>query len=172
VISGLRALFTRREITFQQLSVESLVEGVVSLLRADARERMATIESIVEPDTPDVRGDRVHVSQVLINLFLNAMDAVADRPAGQRRVKVTARAVDPGCVEITVADSGSGIPEEVMNKIFEPFFTTKTGGMGMGLSVSRTIVEAHRGKLRAENGVAGGATFHVVLPAFESAPVS
>jgi C4-dicarboxylate-specific signal transduction histidine kinase len=102
---------------------------------------------------------------VLINMVMNGMDAVADLPSSMRQVTVHARANGGGQVEIAVIDSGTGVPELILSRIFEPFFTTKAAGMGMGLSVSRTIVDAHGGKLWAENRAEGGATFRVTLPA-------
>ena len=168
-IAGMRALFTRREMALVQLSVETLVQGVMSLLRIDASVRHVPLETTIAPGLPAIRGDRVHLSQVLINILINAMDAVANMPESQRRVTLNARNAEPGWVEIEIVDSGPGISDDVMRRIFDPFFTTKSAGMGIGLSVSRTIVDAHNGRLWAENGAAGGAKFRVMLPVFESA---
>jgi len=137
---------------------------VVALVRSDAIARHVALECSSEPGVPMIRGDRVHLSQVVLNLVLNAMDAVSDRPPEHRKVTLHTRAVAEGAVDIVVADSGAGIDAAVMSRIFEPFFTTKPNGMGMGLSVSHTIVEAHGGKLWAENAPQGGAVFHVALP--------
>jgi signal transduction histidine kinase len=93
------------------------------------------------------------------------MDAVASQPAPNRRVTLRACAAFQGGIELAVEDSGAGIDPALLTKVFDPFFTTKSTGMGMGLSVSRTIVDAHQGRLWAENGPHGGATFRVVLPA-------
>jgi C4-dicarboxylate-specific signal transduction histidine kinase len=113
---------------------------------------------------PAIRGDKVHLSQVLINVLMNGMDAVAGQPPARRQVRLNAKPDGNGNIELTVRDSGKGIEPAVMARIFEPFFTTKSAGMGMGLSVSRTIVEAHGGRLWAENGEEGGAMFRVLLP--------
>jgi two-component system sensor kinase FixL len=111
-----------------------------------------------------VMGDRVHLSQVLINLILNAMDAVTDLPAPRRRVLARVRANEHRAIEIAVSDRGAGLADEAVLRIFEPFFTTKASGMGVGLSVSRNIIELHGGRLWAENNAEGGATFRFSLP--------
>jgi PAS domain S-box-containing protein len=165
VIDRLRKLLRRRELDFASISVESLVQDVASLLRSDAINRHVTLTCSVDPGLPLVRGDRVHLSQVLINLVVNGMDAVSALPPGRRQVDVHARADGRGFIEIAVTDSGGGIQPALLAKIFEPFFTTKPDGMGMGLSVSHTIIDAHGGKLWAENGAQGGAVFLVTLPA-------
>lgn len=92
-----------------------------------------------------VQGDRVHLSQVLINLIINAMDAIDDLEGARRRIVLRARTNNEGWIEIGVADAGPGVPPEAMKRMFAPFFTTKSSGIGMGLSISRTIIEAHKG---------------------------
>jgi PAS domain S-box-containing protein len=165
VIDRLRSLLKHRKLDFSPVSVDGLLQDVASLLRSDAIARNVTLEYSSDPGLPLVRGDKVHLSQVLINLAMNAMDAVAEQPASRRRVVLRARGAEPGWVEISVTDSGPGVPENLLKKVFDPFFTTKAAGMGMGLSVSRTIVDSHGGRLWVENGVGGGATFLVALPA-------
>jgi two-component system sensor kinase FixL len=120
------------------------------------------------PGAPIVLADRVHLSQVLLNLIINAMDAVMDRPVPDRRVTVSGRAAGADMVEISVSDLGRGIPAEVLPRVFDPFFTTKESGMGMGLSISRAIVVAHGGRLTAENNAHGGATFRILFPAWQT----
>jgi signal transduction histidine kinase len=124
----------------------------------------------VPVDLPHVRGDRVQIQQVLLNLILNGMDALHGTRLEDRRVSVTARAdVAKGApiIEIAVGDAGHGIPPDKLTRIFDPFFTTKPNGMGIGLAVSRTIVEAHSGQLWAENRNGGGAAFRFTLPIAE-----
>jgi signal transduction histidine kinase len=109
-------------------------------------------------------GDPVHLQQVLLNLILNAMDAVEDVPAARRKVTVRAQRHGASEVEVAVEDSGLGIALERLGRLFEPFFTTKANGMGIGLSISRTIIEAHGGHIWAENNADKGATFRFTLP--------
>jgi len=111
-----------------------------------------------------VRGDRVHLQQVLLNLTINAMEAMAKYPPENRRLTVRTIVNGDSTVEVLVSDSGDGIAPDKLPRLFEPFFTTKPNGMGMGLSIARTIIEAHRGHIRAENNGSGGATFHIALP--------
>jgi two-component system sensor kinase FixL len=129
-----------------------------------------SVNYVAAPGMPMVRADRVHLSQVLLNLVINAMDAVMGRPASDRKVIVFGRAAGPHSVEISVSDSGTGIPADALPRLFDPFFTTKETGMGMGLSISRAIVDAHGGSLTAENDAEGGATFRILLPAWQTPP--
>ncbi len=163
VISSLRSLLKRREMSFAEIQLESLVQDVAALLRMDALSHHVELDCACDAGMPVIRGDRVHLTQVLINLVINAMDAVADMPAERRPVKVRAYIAEPGWVEVSVSDRGPGIAPENMKRIFEPFFTTKASGTGLGLSVSRTIVDAHHGRLTAENNPDGGATFRMRL---------
>ena len=108
-------------------------------------------------------GDPIQIQQVVLNLLLNAMDAAADSGRG-RTVKVAVRRAGRAGVEVSVSDAGCGIPSGLEEKLFEPFFTTKPGGMGMGLSIARSIVAAHGGRIWAANNPDGGATLRFVLP--------
>jgi C4-dicarboxylate-specific signal transduction histidine kinase len=165
VIDGLRKFLKRRELEFVPVSVEALVQDVATLLRSDAMVRNVMLESASETGLPPVRGDKVHLSQVLINLLINAMDAVESQPPTLRHVLLRAASAGNGNIELTVRDSGPGIEAAHLARIFEPFFTTKETGMGMGLSVSRTIILAHGGQISVENAPEGGAIFRVRLPA-------
>ena len=111
-----------------------------------------------------MRGDRIELQQVILNLLVNAVDAVADRPVGGRLVVVRTRPDADGNVLVSVHDSGLGFGGAAIASMFEPFFTTKPGGMGMGLAIARSIVEAHDGGIWAENDGGRGATFFVRLP--------
>ena len=169
VIDRLRALFQRGEIHRQRLSPEELVRESLELAHAElvTRRVIATIE--VEPGLPPVSGDRVQLQQVLLNLILNACDAMNTRPAGERRLLVSLRRASRDQVQISVRDRGTGISPELADRLFQPFVTTKPQGLGLGLSISRTIVAAHGGRLWAENAPEGGAAFHCALPAASQA---
>ena len=172
VIERLRALLERRSFAPRALAVSGeVLEPVIALAQFDAWARQVRLEIEAAPALPAVLGDPVQLQQVLLNLVLNAMDAVADRPADRRQVTVRARRRGERAVEVAVADSGSGIAPERLGRLFEPFFTTKPTGMGIGLSLSRTLIEAHGGRLWAENNAGEGATFRFTLPlAGDAAP--
>jgi two-component system, LuxR family, sensor kinase FixL len=131
---------------------------------ADAAVRNVSVRLDLAPDLPPVWGDRVQLQQVVLNLFLNGLDAMpyADR-SGQLLLLETAR-MGPLSVRIAVRDSGTGIDAATLDQIFEAFYSTKAAGMGMGLTIARQIVEAHGGRLEAGNNVDGGATFSFTLP--------
>jgi PAS domain S-box-containing protein len=170
VIDRMRGLLKRGTIDTGRLDVRALVGDVAALVRIDAATRQVNLEVDVPADLPHVRGDRVQIQQVLLNLIFNGMDALHETRPEDRRVSVTARAdVASGApiIEIAVGDAGHGIPADKLARIFDPFFTTKPNGMGIGLAVSRTIVEAHSGRLWAENRSGGGAAFRFTLPIAE-----
>jgi C4-dicarboxylate-specific signal transduction histidine kinase len=163
VLGRLREMFGRHETERVQLSVGPLIEHVLKLLHEEALARGVNVFLDVKPDLPLVKGDRVQLEQVAMNLLVNAFDAVSgvDGPR-QVTVRVGARA---GGVLLAVLDNGRGIPRSELGRIFEPFFSRKPGGMGMGLAICRTIVEAHGGRITARNRTEGGAVFEVTLPA-------
>jgi PAS domain S-box-containing protein len=164
VIERLRALLKRRSIAPQALSVIELLDNVAALTRLEASRRNVQIDIEPAPALAPVMGDAVQLQQVLLNLVLNAMDAVEDVAPERRMVSVRARLLGEDGVEVAVADAGHGIAPEKLARLFEPFFTTKANGMGIGLSISRTIVEAHGGRIWAENNAGAGATFRFTLP--------
>ena len=167
VIDRMRGLLQRHNLNKRPLNVRELVDDVVTLVRSDAAARHVRLQVVMEDDLPPVCGDIVHLQQVLLNLIANGMDAVDEAKRDDPRVSLTASLNGSQSVEIAVSDSGSGVPADKLTHIFDPFFTTKLNGMGMGLSISRTIIEAHNGRLWAENKKEGGASFRFTLPVME-----
>ena len=163
VIDRLRALLSQRSLALMPIGLSPLVDEVVLLVRFDAISRHVQLETDIPADLPPVQADRVHLQQVLLNLITNSMDAMTDGQNGDRRVGIRARPAGERMIEVAVTDSGPGIPPEAINGVFEPFFTTKASGMGMGLPISRTIIEAHEGRIWAENNATRGATFYFTL---------
>jgi two-component system sensor kinase FixL len=169
VIDRMRGLLKRQTLETRPLDVGELIGDVRALVRADAAARQVKLDVNVPRDLPPVRGDRVHLQQVLLNLILNGMDALSGASLEDRRVSVTALLDGAQTVEIAVSDTGTGIPADKLAHVFDPFFTTKLNGMGMGLPISHTIIEAHGGRFWAENNDSGGATFRFTLPIAEEA---
>jgi two-component system sensor kinase FixL len=144
--------------------VKPLIDAAVSLTRMEATQQEVEIEVRIDPDLPAVLADRIQIEQVLLNLLRNAMDAMNGANTERRSIAVKARRKSKDAVEICVADSGPGVAAEVTDTIFEPFVTTKPHGMGMGLSISHSIVESHGGSLRMSRNVPSGAIFFFDLP--------
>ena len=167
VISRMRDLFKRRQLESQPMDIRKLVEDIVEIVRPDANARQVKIALDLPAQLPSISGDRIHLQQVLLNLVLNGMDAVKSCQPGNRLLLVSARGTSDGTLKVSVSDNGTGLPAEAINRIFEPFFTTKSDGMGMGLAISRTIVEAHGGRIHGENRPGGGAVFSFVLPVIQ-----
>jgi two-component system sensor kinase FixL len=155
----------RNTVEMLPLDLEDVVQDVISLVRPEAVSKHAVIELQIPADLPRVAGDRVHLAQVLLNLLLNSIHAVQARPLDGRRIVVGARTHDTGGeIEMRVQDSGPGISDHIATEIFKPFFSTKPEGIGMGLALSRSIVEAHGGRLWSDPSVAPhGAIFRFTL---------
>ena len=164
VIGRMRSMLGQRELQFEALPVLQLLDEAQVLARAEMRARGVALDVELPSDLPPVRGDRVHLLQVLLNLFMNGADAMHGRVPGERRLGTAASRIDERTVEIAVSDSGYGIAAEHLPRIFDPFFTTKLQGMGMGLALSKAIVESHGGHIWAERNAHGGATFRFTLP--------
>ena len=162
IIRRLRVFVTRGETEKGVERIGKLVEEASALALVGARERGVRVEVTIEPEVDWVIVDRVQVQQVLVNLLRNAMDAMENAP--RRELTVSLTTAGENMVEIAVADTGPGVSDEIAAKLFQPFVTSKQKGMGVGLSISRTIVEAHGGKIWSEPNAGGGAVFRFTLP--------
>ena len=169
VIDGMRAMLKRSALDTQLLDLAELAGNVAGLAGPDAAARHVKLSVNLPKDLPPVRGDRIHLQQVLLNLILNGMDALKEASPLNRSVTVSAHVNGAETIEVAVSDTGPGVAPEQLAHVFDPFFTTKVDGMGMGLPISRTIIEAHGGRLWAEDNNDGGATFRFTVPLAEKA---
>ena len=160
IIQRLRTLASKRPLVLQTLDLNQLAMDTMRFIEGDAKRRQVTIRAELEPALPVVQADRVCLQQVLLSLTLNAMDAMLETE--NRQVLLRTRRID-NSIEVSVSDTGHGIAADALPRLFETFFTTKKDGLGLGLAISRSIIEAHEGRIWAENH-ARGATFHVMLP--------
>jgi PAS domain S-box-containing protein len=172
VIRQLRMLVKKDEPKFETLDLNRLIQDVVRLLRSDTVIRKVGIALDLDSDLRSVRGDSVQLQQVMLNLMLNGFDAMKEVPESERKISVRTRQPDTGLIQIEVSDCGTGIHPEQLARVFEPFQSTKPDGLGLGLSISRSIVEAHAGRLWAENNPDRGATFYLTLPVHSAGPNS
>jgi C4-dicarboxylate-specific signal transduction histidine kinase len=164
IIRRMRALLKKGEMDVQPLDLNELARDVLHLVASDAILRRTRIHPQFEPDLPGISGDRVQLQQVILNLVVNGLEAMSDTLPARRRLVIRTSQPDEAWVEITVRDHGPGIPVTVLNRIYEPFFSTKPDGLGMGLSICRSIAEAHGGRLEASNHPDGGAMVAFTLP--------
>jgi PAS domain S-box-containing protein len=166
VIRRLRLLLRKGEVNHQPLDLSEVVEDVLKITRSDLVSRGVAVAIDTVAGLPAVAGDRVQLQQVLLNLVVNGCDAMTDGAgSGDRRLTVRVYRDDVRGVRVSVSDLGSGIPAEKLDGVFAPFFTTKAHGLGLGLAVCHTIIEAHGGRIWAENNAAPpGTTFHFTIP--------
>ena len=162
VIHGIRRLVSKGEGRRRAVDLNELILEVLRLLHSDFLGRATVVEHQLAPNLDAVQADPVHLQQALLNLIMNSLDAMLDTPVADRRVTISTFSVN-GFVEVSVRDRGVGLPEDDPDKVFSHFFSTKLNGMGMGLTIVRSIVEAHGGEIRAEN-VEGGARVFFRLP--------
>jgi PAS domain S-box-containing protein len=162
-VDRMRTLLRQRPLELKPLNLSEVVAEVLQMTRAEALLRCVRIETEQSAEILPIHGDRAHLQQVLLNLILNGMDAMADMPESKRCLLIRTNQNGPS-VEVAVTDAGRGILPERLPRMFESFFTTKKNGLGLGLSIAKWIVEAHRGHILAENELNGGATFRFTLP--------
>jgi len=164
IIKRLREFVTQGELRQESTRLEEMVRTVSELAAPELRRYNVQLVIDYAPDLPQIRVDRIQMEQVLLNLLRNAVDAVHANPIDQRRIEIDVGVSEPGIVSIKVQDNGPGIDEQRLAQVFDPFFTTKPEGMGLGLAISRSVVEAHRGKLQASSTPGFGTVFECRLP--------
>ena len=167
VIQRLRALFNKSGHQRSLLQVNDVIRETLDLLRSEFVLKGVSAQTGLAPGLPRVHGNRIELQQVVLNLIVNAIEAMDGPIAGPRSLQVLTGCDGPGRIRVAVRDSGAGIRVEPPSRLFEPFFTTKPAGMGMGLAISQSILEAHGGRLEAFNNPGPGATFQLILPAHE-----
>lgn len=165
ILARIRAMVRKAPPDKHWFDVNEALRDVLALTASEARKHAVSIDSRLSDDIPRVCADRVQVQQVALNLVVNAIQATADTAASPRCVTVSSRVADETTVHISVRDLGMGIEPEQLDRLFEPFYSTKPDGLGMGLAISRSIVEEHQGRLWATMNIDRGATFHFTLPA-------
>jgi signal transduction histidine kinase len=160
VVSRVRSLFTKTQYVREPTDLNGLIRDLVRLMRDDAIRRNVSVKLRLSDRIPSMNVDPVQIQQVLLNLAMNAMDAMAKSDG--RELEIRSEMSEAGELTVTVKDSGAGLDEQTKARMFEPFFTTKPGGTGMGLSICRSIIEAHQGRIWAEP-LSRGAAFHFTL---------
>jgi signal transduction histidine kinase len=164
IIKRIRGLVAKRDPQRTRLDLEGILAEAVQMLRDEALKHNVAIISRLEMGLPRINGDSVEIEQVVLNLMKNAIEAMSDGQTAHRNLTISSRLSNPEEVEMSVADTGRGISPELSEKIFDSFFTTKTQGLGIGLSLSTRIIEAHGGRLWVESDGRSGATFRFTLP--------
>ena len=167
VIRSLRSMMKREEGEKKPIILNDVLNDVIQIFRSEAIFRNVRIETELDRPLPPVLGDKGQLQQVVLNIIMNGSEAMSETPPEQRKLILRTQVKDDG-IRVTVRDFGPGIDKENVDRIFQPFFTTKRTGLGMGLALCRTIVEAHEGHIWAENHSDGGTTFFIELPICES----
>jgi signal transduction histidine kinase/CheY-like chemotaxis protein len=163
IINRIRMLFTKGTQQWELVNMEEVIRGMIVLLRDEAIQYKITFRAELAADMPRIMGDRVQLQQVMLNLIMNSIEAMKDVD-GNRDLVIKAGRTENDQLLVSVSDTGIGLPELDSDQIFNAFFTTKSEGTGMGLSISRSIIESHGGRLWAANNSPRGATFHLALP--------
>ena len=163
VVRHLRSLLNKSTLELREIDLTEPVRDAIQFFSALAVAANANVTCSIAPMPLPVKGNVVQLHQVFLNLIVNAMDAMSDLPVDQRRISIATERVK-NSAEVSISDTGPGIPPDTLKEVFAPFFSTKKEGMGMGLSIARTIIETHGGQIWAENVPGGGAVFHIRLP--------
>jgi C4-dicarboxylate-specific signal transduction histidine kinase len=171
VIRGIKGMVRKAESDRRTLDVNEVIADVLRLVRADALAHGCALATELDSTLPVIFGNAVQLQQVLLNLIINAFDAMRRAPGDTCRVEIASRRADANSIKVSVRDFGPGLPEDGPRRLFERFFSTKSEGMGMGLAIARSIIEAHNGTLDAEDADGGGARFWFRIPAHIATPV-
>jgi PAS domain S-box-containing protein len=164
VIRGVRSMVKKGDPAWQRVNLNDLVINVARMLNSDAMLHSCKLETLLDPHLPAIEGDLTQLQQVLLNLVMNAFDAMRDTPVSRRKVVIATERDEDGAICTSVRDYGIGIPEEMRERLFDHFFTTKAEGLGLGLGIVRSIVASHGGTVAAENVDGGGARVSFNLP--------
>jgi signal transduction histidine kinase len=164
VIERMRALIKKAPPRKDGLDINEVILGVCALTRGELAKNGVSLQTQLADGLPLTQGDRVQLQQVMLNLIMNAIEAMSAVSHGSRELLIGTSTDASGAVRITVQDSGPGLNLGTFDRLFDPFYTTKTNGMGMGLSICRSIVEAHDGRIWASPTAGSGSTFHFILP--------
>jgi C4-dicarboxylate-specific signal transduction histidine kinase len=165
VVRGIRGMVKKEQLAQHSVDLNEIVTDALRMVSADAVLHSCQLETSFDRNLRAVGGDPVQLQQVLLNLVINAFDAMRGTPVSQRKVVIATESNGDGTVRASVRDYGPGISEDMRERVFEPFFSTKNEGLGMGLAIVRSIVESHGGTISTENADGGGARFEIVLPA-------
>ncbi len=163
VIQRLRSLLKKAPFELKQFDLNEVTQETIRFFAALAVGRKFELASVITPDALPILGDRIQLQQVILNLVMNGIEAMKDTPGENRIISIRTSRIE-NFAQLSVSDRGPGVPEDKLKEVFEPFFTTKAEGMGMGLSIVRTIIEAHHGTISAKNRDHGGASFRIRLP--------
>jgi len=169
VIRGIQSMVKKGTPARQRVNLNELITNVMHMVNQNAMLHSCELQTLLHPNLPALEADPIQLQQVLINLVINAFDAMRNTPLDRRKVVITTEQNGDGAICTSVRDYGVGIPEETRDRVFDHFFTTKAEGLGMGLGIVRSIVESHAGTVAAENVAGGGARFHFTLPASAAA---
>ena len=165
IISHLRGLLKRRgAVELEEFDLNDVVRGALHILEPEALKRGVALNIGHAEGSLRVRADRTHLLQVILNLAVNGMDAMQNCAAGSGKISIQTALTGNSAIEVSVIDSGMGIPRDKLNQVFDTFYTTKREGTGLGLSIARTIIETYGGRIWAENRPGGGAVFRFTLP--------
>lgn len=164
VLGNVQAYLRKQETQMQPLDLNNAISDVLPLVAGDARQRRVQIRTELMPDLSPALGNRTQLQQVVVNLIVNGMEAMADASDEERRITIRTKADGAGFVAMSVADAGPGISIDRLPRVFDSFYTTKAEGMGLGLAIARSIIEGHRGRIWVLNNKGRGVTFYFTVP--------